>query len=261
MKFCPSCGKEITTGNRYCDSCGHDLSTSGDSGSQNPVVKRNNVGIYLLIILGLGIVITGGYFGYKYFMKPGDQLQVVAESTVSADTVATSDSALQTMTDSVAKQENDVAQTTSEPGKSSVRKTNTAGSANIKSPAAEKIPSKLVFTSTNRETPKYKNPQSPTRFTLASETVITRVITDHYNLKNGTTSAGNITISDKGGNKIGTWHCRGMAGHDGTVNGKWVAEPVVTLKPGVYFIQDSEPVTWSKNFFGTGFVEIMGYEK
>ncbi len=117
-----------------------------------------------------------------------------------------------------------------------------------------------LFSSNNRETPKYKNPKNPVRFSVSKPCMIIRVSTDHFNEDKGTTNVGSITILDKNKKVIGTYKARGKNGSNGTTNGKWVAEPRISLEKGTYFIMDSDPSTWSKNFFGTGFVEVEGYE-
>jgi len=117
-----------------------------------------------------------------------------------------------------------------------------------------------LFSSNSRETPKYKNPKNPTRFTVGKPSMIMRVITDHFNEDKGTTNVGSVTIMDKDKKVIGTYKARGKNGSNGTTNGKWVAEPHISLEKGTYYIMDSDPSTWSKNFFGTGFVEVEGYE-
>ncbi len=119
---------------------------------------------------------------------------------------------------------------------------------------------KIVYSSINKEFPKYKNPKNPARFSVTQKMIITRIITDHYNDNQGTSSAGTITISSKNGTVLGVYKATGKNGSNGTTNGKWIIEPKIVLEPGTYFIQDSDPATWSKSLMGIAFVEVQGYE-
>lgn len=107
---------------------------------------------------------------------------------------------------------------------------------------------------------KSSGPKNPVSLTIKKRTVITRITTDHYNDGKGATP-GNIIIKDKSGNVVGTFHAAGRNAIDGTANAKWVAEPKITLEPGGYYISVSDMKSWSKTFFGYGFVIIEGSEQ
>ena len=87
-----------------------------------------------------------------------------------------------------------------------------------------------------------------------------RITTDHFNNGMGTSGGGTISIKDRDGNSFGSFRASGKKGKDGTPNAKWVATPHIVLEKGTYFIWDSDMSTWSKNFVGTGFVVVEGYE-
>lgn len=112
-----------------------------------------------------------------------------------------------------------------------------------------------------KEEPKSKNPKNPTKLTLKNDTRLIRITTDHFNGGMGTSNAGSITIKDRDGNVMGTYNAFGKKDKNGTPNAKWVAEPNKVLPKGTYFIWDSDFSTWSKNFVGTGFVVVEGYEE
>jgi hypothetical protein len=120
---------------------------------------------------------------------------------------------------------------------------------------------KVIFEVGRKEDPKNKGPKNPTKLIIRKPTMIVRITTDHFNDGSGTTSAGSIIIKDRDGNTVGTFNTKGKAGANGTPNSKWVAEPVILLEKGTYFISDSDIPTWSKTLFGIGMVEVEGYEK
>lgn len=111
-----------------------------------------------------------------------------------------------------------------------------------------------------KEEPKNKNPKNPTRLVIQQPTMIVRITTDHYNKGMGTANGGSVTLKDASGNAIATFRAYGRTGTNGTPNAKWVAEPHKVLVAGTYYIWDSDFSTWSKNFLGTGFVVVEGYE-
>jgi len=256
-----------------------------------PAEKKRNKGLFF-ILLAVIILLAGGWFGYQHFMKNAVESVLPSDSTLMLDESTTLDTAASggtgTAADTSARLENEeetpVTTTVPEPkqNKPSAVKPGTQKKASTevkKSPTSKKEtgttakpevqvkaepmvrkPISIVFSSTNKEFPKYRNPKNPTRFTVSKKMMITRIVTDHYNEGNGTTSTGSITVKMKNGTTTGTWKAYGKPGSNGTTNGKWVCEPNTVFEPGVYLIQDSEPSTWSKNFFGTGFVEVEGYE-
>lgn len=252
--------------------------------------SRNRIPLILAIVLVIGIGwwyfrMSGNESSEKLF--PADSTLMIDEST-SQDTVTPqkekSDAGKDKPAEEIKKDELNSSggsvKLTPKPEKSKVTKEKSTNSGKGKNTPAAKEKSgsenskpvvvvpeppatkavRTVFSSGNKEFPKYKGPRNPTRFTLSKQTMISKIITDHYNEDEGTTAAGTITILNKSKMAIGIYKAKGKNGSNGTTNGKWVAEPNVLLEPGTYYIQDSEPSTWSKSFLGTGFVEIEGYE-
>ncbi|MBK7215319.1 MAG: zinc-ribbon domain-containing protein [Bacteroidales bacterium] len=252
--------------------------------------SRNKLPLILGVILLIGIV-------WWYFEYPGNESTenlFPADSTLMIDESTSQDTAAQIEekatinkdkpAEEVKREEEkpakEAVKSTAKPEKSkaSKEKSTAAGKGKTTSTSKEKaapeknkpvvvvpepISSKAVrtvFSSGNKEFPKNKGPKNPTRFTLSKPTLISKIVTDHYNEDEGTVAAGTITILNKSKIAIGIYKATGKNGSNGTTNGKWVAEPNVLLEPGTYYIQDSEPSTWSKSFLGTGFVEIEGYE-
>ena len=333
MKFCPQCGKELVPGNRFCEECGYDLlqesSPAVESTTITPPVppaaephvqppvlptpaataqgkphvtvpgspagtKSSKLFLWIFLgILGVAVIVTGGWFGYTKFLKEKTTESPAADSSTISGKSNPADTGKALI---AAQQSLDSSKTTgatvATPGKSSSAqpvkgaqadkgKTTSTGKnlsgANQQAAAAKPGKSsssfvvkstamppgktlKTLFSSLNRENPRYKNPKSPTRFSLTKTVMIVRVITDHFNENKGTASAGTITILDKSKKVVGTFKATGKSGSNGANNGKWVAEPKIILQPGTYYIQDSDPSTWSKNFFGNGFTEVEGYE-
>jgi len=147
------------------------------------------------------------------------------------------------------------------PQVNSTQKTNSVSDEKISANTTEKDnQADIIFEVGRKDEPKGKNPKNPTKFTISVPTMIVRITTDHYNNGMGTSGGGKITIKDKWDNVIAVFKAYGKTGKDGTPNAKWVAEPHKILEEGTYFIWDSDMATWSKSFWGTGFVVIEGYE-
>lgn len=119
---------------------------------------------------------------------------------------------------------------------------------------------KVLLKYGDSEKAKSSGPKNPVSLTIKKRTVITRITTDHYNDGKGATP-GNIIIKDKSGNVVGNFHASGHNASDGTANAKWLAEPKITLEPGGYYISVSDMKSWSKTFFGYGFIVIEGSEQ
>ena len=282
MKFCPQCGKELVTGDRFCVECGFDTFITDQSvNPQTPIVqpqpnepsrfvqptdtntvgqgsttnvnatpnqqysaiipnssRKSNVGNSLLIVFAFIVVLGGGgWLTYTQLLKdqPIEKAAVPAhENNVSIVAPSTDTSQL---TEPVTKI---VFVYTVYPTSAEAEK---QGSLQV---------SKDNFTD--------KNPDGATRLIIKRSSVVLKITTDHYNDSKGTTNVGSITITGDGGMVIGTYPARGKAGTDGATNGKWVIEPQVRLDPGIYYIQDSQPSTWSKNAQGVGILNIEGYE-
>lgn len=87
---------------------------------------------------------------------------------------------------------------------------------------------------------------SPT-FELASETIVTKIETYHWNDASGNASAGEISLRRDDGEVHGPWKTVGRPGQGDVPNAYWAASPNVTLPAGAYTIVDSDPGTWSQN--------------
>ncbi|MEI6140583.1 MAG: zinc ribbon domain-containing protein [Mariniphaga sp.] len=279
MKYCPQCGKELVPGDRFCAECGFEtLVTNQPVNNQIPPVqpqeyeqprfvpptvtnavgssttntrpiqqnstsspnssgKSNILSSLLIVFVCLVVLVGGGWLTYTQLLKD----QPIEEAAVAAP--ENNNSKVQPSVDN---------SQISEP----VTKIVFVYTVYPTSTEAEKQGALQV----RKDNYKDKNPDGATRLVIKQSSVILKITTDHYNESKGTTNVGSITITGDGGMVIGTYQARGKAGTDGTTNGKWVAEPQVRLDPGVYYIQDSEPSTWSKNAQGVGLLNIEGYE-
>lgn len=283
MKFCPQCGKELVPGDRFCMECGFDTLTMdqpvnplGETPSVQPTTKEpprfvppvvtNTVGptstdnslpllqnstrttqsssgksnvlrSLLIVFICITVLGIGGWLTYTQLLKD----QPIEKA-------------------SVATPENDVKSVQPSTDKTQIINTDKklafVFTINPKSIEAEKQGS-LQVTKDNFTD---KNPDGATRLIIKRSSIVLKITTDHYNDSKGTTNVGSITITGDGGMVIGTYPAKGKAGTDGTTNGKWVIEPQVRLDPGIYYIQDSQPSTWSKNDQGVGLLNIEGYE-
>lgn len=100
---------------------------------------------------------------------------------------------------------------------------------------------------------------SPT-FEVASETVVTKIETYHWNDASGNASTGEISLRGDDGKVYGPWETVGRPGQGDVPNAYWAASPNVTLPAGTYTIVDSDPGTWSQNADsgGEGFALVYG---
>jgi predicted amidophosphoribosyltransferase len=257
-----------------------------------PVKKKSKALIWILIVLGVVALGAGGWFGYNKFLKPGEEEVVVADTIAQEEPAITIDTNITVNQEDTAIEEEALVMPSAEtkqivvekkkeklPAKTTSKQTSTPAkpaqttptqqTANEpKQPTIKITPGETsnnkataIFTVGAKDDPKNKNPKNPTKFTLNKETVITRIITDHYNDGNGDASGGTITLKDKSGSIVGQWNARPSANKNGVANAKWISNANVTVQPGTYFIHDSNPATWSKNALGIGFVEIFGIEK
>lgn len=93
-----------------------------------------------------------------------------------------------------------------------------------------------------------------TSFKLTQPMLITRIDTYHWNDQQGS-PPGKIGIRG-----VGLWQATGWPGMHNTPDANWTVHPNIRLEPGIYFITDSDPATWSQNSGsgGLGFVEVFG---
>jgi len=198
----------------------------------------------ILIIIGVMVLGTAGWFGYKTYIASDKN-----------DTVEAKAKPMSLMDQELAKYK--------EKKQNQDTQQNTTSQEADESPVVEKkeIPSKVILEVGRSEEPKNKNPKNPTKLTISKATMITRITTDHYNDGMGTPRGGNIIIKDRYGITLGTYKAFGKKGINGTPSAKWVAEPNVILAKGTYLISDSEIQTWSRTLLGSnGFVVVEGYE-
>jgi len=248
--------------------------------------KRKKTWLWIaLILIGLGVVGVAGWFGYtNYFgqkddivsdtisnmvLPPVSDIDTSAKQTeIAEETDATEPEEAKTTAKPLSKIDQELArQKAKEPKKSVPQATppaqKTNPEQNEKEPANTTVNEnlvKVILEVGRKEEPKSKNPKGPTKLLIQKPTVIVRIITDHYNNGMGTPRGGIIKITDRNGLVIGSYKAMGKTGKNNTPSSKWVAEPNIRLEKGTYFIEDSDQATWSKNFVGTGFVIVEGYE-
>lgn len=217
----------------------------------------------VLIILGIGALGAGGWYGYtKFFAGSADKTSTPASSTpaVQPETV-TEDLASDAV--AVPEEENNSAEqplTTTKPLSRVDQELAKYRAKEQNNTAIDESQVKIIYEVGRNDQPKRKSPKDPAKLMLQKPTMIARITTDHFNEGMGTEGGGNITIKDREGNIIGSFRANASDGKDGTPNAKWVAYPKKVLEKGTYFITDSDNATWSKNFVGNGFIIVEGYE-
>jgi len=224
---------------------------------------KTNYLMIALIILGIGALGAGGWYGYtKFFAGAADETATPAASTpaIQPETV-TEDLA----SDAVAVPEEEI--TNSEQPLTSTKPLSRVDQELAKYKAKEQNNTaidesqvRIIYEVGRNDQPKRKSPKEPAKLMLQKSTMVVRITTDHFNEGMGTSGGGNITIKDREGNIIGNYRANTSDGKDGTPNAKWVAYPKKVLEKGTYFITDSDNATWSKNFVGNGFIVVEGYE-
>jgi len=296
MNFCLHCGTKFEPDARFCQECGFDKSTITTTAElipesasippvivtsplppQNPEIhpkapepvrfsskntqsakisespkqqKRKSGWIWVLLILG--ILGVAGWFVYPMFLNSGNKSP---EEIASNIIISESSKPVSLMDQELAKQKAKV--------QSQDKTQNEINQNEIDTDEVSEndITSKVLLEVGRKEEPKHKNPKNPTELTLYKPSMITRIITDHYNDGMGTPRGGIIKIKDDSDNEIGSYKAFGKTGKNGTPSAKWIAEPNIMLKKGTYYISDSEQSTWSKTFVGgNGFIVVEGYE-
>jgi hypothetical protein len=105
------------------------------------------------------------------------------------------------------------------------------------------------------------NPPNPTVFTLEQDTIITSILTYHWNDAAGSSGGGMIGLVAEDGTKYGPWSLSKTSdGQGGVPNAYWYVEPNIEIPAGTYTVTDSDPSTWSWNeeTGGMGVVIMMG---
>lgn len=88
-------------------------------------------------------------------------------------------------------------------------------------------------------------PSRRTRFSIDRPTFISFIQNYHYyNYGHG---PGAISLRGLDGTRYGPWPAEGEQGQGGVPNAYWNCYPNITLPPGTYVIEDSDPGTWSQN--------------
>lgn len=226
----------------------------------------------VLIIIGLGVLGTAGWFGYNIYLASSgestDDTTIsmgIPESTdpesSEAETVDQEKTEDKANTKPMSRIDQELAKQKAK-GEDQSAGQNISGQTDqtdIVTDDIDIVP-KVILEVGRKEEPKNRNPKDPTKLTLRKPTMIVRITTDHYNDGMGTPRGGIITIKDEQGNTVGSYKALGKTGKNGTPSAKWVAEPNKMLKKGTYFISDSDEATWSKTMIGgNGFVVVEGY--
>jgi len=88
-------------------------------------------------------------------------------------------------------------------------------------------------------------PANPTFFTIDQPSTIVYIQNYHY--FNYGRPPGYISLRSSDGTRYGPWRAVGESGQGGVPNAYWNCYPNVTLPPGTYIVEDSDPSTWSHN--------------
>ncbi len=257
-------------------------SSRQDAGSGQK--KKKSWLIILLVVAGVFAVAAGGWFAYnKFLASPQETVSdttaafAIPETTApdieipDTETTETNQEAVSEQPKAAAKPKSKIDQELEKYKEKEKKKTaqqttqaqQTKPDLSVKTSsnaAVNNMLSEVIHEVGRKEDPKSKKPKNPAKFTLKEPTMIVRITTDHYNDGMGTSGVGTISIKDKEGNLLGTYKVKGKPGKDGAPDAKWVVEPSKVLDKGTYYIWDSDFSTWSKNFVGSGFVVIEGYE-
>jgi hypothetical protein len=126
-------------------------------------------------------------------------------------------------------------------------------------PPAASCTREATLFSNNNPAGVLKAPIRPTRFDLASPSLITYVMTYHWNDGRGR-KPGKITLRHQDGSSHGPWKAVGDPGQGGVPNAYWVVRPGVILKAGSYTVIDSHASSWAQNAEsgGQGIAELRG---
>lgn len=92
------------------------------------------------------------------------------------------------------------------------------------------------------------NPSNPTVFTVATDTLISKIVDYHWNYGSGATP-GTIGLQQNGGPLYGPWQAIGLPGQGNVPNAYWECVPNIIIPAGTYTVVDSDPATWAQNFW------------
>jgi len=250
----------------------------------NPAVaekpkSKKGLMIILFGILAIAVIGAGGWFAYDKFLK-NPAVPAVDSTTMAmqAEPLAaepemtdTSNAVIQPISETQLA-ETQTQQTT--PKKSAVKKkaaepkkTEPQNQEPVKKDEPVKVKIKPVASKTGsiilsiyNDKEVKSGPLFASKLKLDKPFIITKITTYHYNWGKGATP-GTISLEKRRDTK-GPWQARGVAGDDGTPNGKWVCEPNERLEDGNYKVIVSDEKSWSYNGQSgqKGFVIIEGYE-
>jgi hypothetical protein len=88
-------------------------------------------------------------------------------------------------------------------------------------------------------------PANPTFF--STDRPYTIVYIQNYHYYNYGRPPGYISLRGADGTRYGPWTTVGEPGQGGVPNAYWNCYPNVTIPPGTYIVEDSDPSTWSHN--------------
>ncbi|PKO97567.1 MAG: hypothetical protein CVU14_10655, partial [Bacteroidetes bacterium HGW-Bacteroidetes-9] len=240
--------------------------------------RKKGLLFVLLAVLGLAVVAAGGWFGYEKFIKKSDTVLAdttateVAEEPVLIEEPITDTVAVETVPEENGNQIADAKPAA--PKKTTPKKQQAQPKQNEpqkNEPAKQDGPLKIVIkpetsktgriilsTTNNKEVK--SGPLFNCKLKLDKAFIITKITTYHHNWGKGA-QPGTIALEKRKDTK-GPWQARGVAGDDGTPNGKWICEPNARLEEGNYKVIVSDEKSWSYNSQSgnKGFVVIEGYE-
>ncbi|PKL58349.1 MAG: hypothetical protein CVV34_02745, partial [Methanomicrobiales archaeon HGW-Methanomicrobiales-5] len=240
--------------------------------------RKKGLLFILLAVLGLAVVAAGGWFGYEKFIKKSDTILAdttateVAEEPVLIEEPITDTVAVETVPEENGNQIADAKPAA--PKKTTPKKQQAQPKQNEpqkNEPAKQDGPLKIVIkpetsktgriilsTTNNKEVK--SGPLFNCKLKLDKAFIITKITTYHHNWGKGA-QPGTIALEKRKDTK-GPWQARGLAGDDGTPNGKWICEPNARLEEGNYKVIVSDEKSWSYNSQSgnKGFVVIEGYE-
>jgi tetratricopeptide (TPR) repeat protein len=102
------------------------------------------------------------------------------------------------------------------------------------------------------------SPSAATTFRTDQPWLVTYIMAYHYNGGRGQTP-GTIGLRHQDGTMYGPWQVSGRPSQGSQTNLYWECRPNVVIKPGMYTVIDSHPLSWSWNSeSGGGMVEIKG---
>ncbi|OGX14719.1 MAG: hypothetical protein A2351_02280 [Omnitrophica bacterium RIFOXYB12_FULL_50_7] len=99
-------------------------------------------------------------------------------------------------------------------------------------------------------------PTAATTFRIDQLSLVTYVLTYHYNGGTGQTP-GTIGLRHEDGTLYGPWQAIGSPDQGSQTNLYWICRPNFVLKPGVYTVIDSHPVSWSWNAKSGGGITVI----